>query len=280
MDGEGLLNEELPNCWECPKCYQEDSSEKAQVRERFQSCTVRRKQMSSLEITFAFACFFWPKRLFFILFVIFFPLWLAIFLLSCKFCFFCIIEYCSPWDSANSQCFVTPWGPWKRGATAGLFEEGSEVSLVCEEWNLRGGSDLSQLVNAVVYWSFQLSGFAFCLLHLVAESPALVPVVSYRGSCFSGGNLCCDLGPKRLWLLVQWSPVLSEGQKHWPLRQGRQGLLRACTGAAAGLLSVIMPWGSPPGALNRRVGAHFLVASPPPHFFPLRHWGHWTSQSK
>lgn len=32
MDGEGLLNEELPNCWECPKCYQEDSSEKAQVR--------------------------------------------------------------------------------------------------------------------------------------------------------------------------------------------------------------------------------------------------------
>lgn len=33
MDGEGLLNEELPNCWECPKCYQEDSSEKAQVKE-------------------------------------------------------------------------------------------------------------------------------------------------------------------------------------------------------------------------------------------------------
>lgn len=32
MDGEGLLNEELPNCWECPKCYQEDSSEKAQKR--------------------------------------------------------------------------------------------------------------------------------------------------------------------------------------------------------------------------------------------------------
>lgn len=58
MDGEGLLNEELPNCWECPKCYQEDSSEKAQVRERFQSRTVRRKQVSSLEITFAFACFF------------------------------------------------------------------------------------------------------------------------------------------------------------------------------------------------------------------------------
>lgn len=35
MDGEGLLNEELPNCWECPKCYQEDSSEKAQVRELY-----------------------------------------------------------------------------------------------------------------------------------------------------------------------------------------------------------------------------------------------------
>ncbi|GAB1302002.1 Lysine-specific demethylase 2A [Apodemus speciosus] len=32
MDGEGLLNEELPNCWECPKCYQEDSSDKAQKR--------------------------------------------------------------------------------------------------------------------------------------------------------------------------------------------------------------------------------------------------------
>lgn len=31
MDGEGLLNDELPNCWECPKCYQGDDSEKGQV---------------------------------------------------------------------------------------------------------------------------------------------------------------------------------------------------------------------------------------------------------
>uniref|UniRef100_A0A8C2W4M6 Lysine demethylase 2A n=1 Tax=Chinchilla lanigera TaxID=34839 RepID=A0A8C2W4M6_CHILA len=37
MDGEGLLNEELPNCWECPKCYQEDSSEKAQKRKMEES---------------------------------------------------------------------------------------------------------------------------------------------------------------------------------------------------------------------------------------------------
>ncbi|NXG71686.1 KDM2A demethylase, partial [Baryphthengus martii] len=32
MDGEGLLNDELPNCWECPKCYQGDDAEKGQVR--------------------------------------------------------------------------------------------------------------------------------------------------------------------------------------------------------------------------------------------------------
>ncbi|XP_065447810.1 lysine-specific demethylase 2A isoform X3 [Chrysemys picta bellii] len=32
MDGEGLLNDELPNCWECPKCYQGDDLEKGQVR--------------------------------------------------------------------------------------------------------------------------------------------------------------------------------------------------------------------------------------------------------
>lgn len=31
MDGEGLLNDELPNCWECPKCYQGDDTEKGQV---------------------------------------------------------------------------------------------------------------------------------------------------------------------------------------------------------------------------------------------------------
>lgn len=34
MDGEGLLNDELPNCWECPKCYQGDDAEKGQVRRR------------------------------------------------------------------------------------------------------------------------------------------------------------------------------------------------------------------------------------------------------
>lgn len=33
MDGEGLLNDELPNCWECPKCYQGDDAEKGQVRD-------------------------------------------------------------------------------------------------------------------------------------------------------------------------------------------------------------------------------------------------------
>ncbi|XP_054826546.1 lysine-specific demethylase 2A isoform X1 [Eublepharis macularius] len=32
MDGEGILNDELPNCWECPKCYKGDESEKGQKR--------------------------------------------------------------------------------------------------------------------------------------------------------------------------------------------------------------------------------------------------------
>lgn len=32
MDGEGLLNDELPNCWECPKCYKGDETEKGQKR--------------------------------------------------------------------------------------------------------------------------------------------------------------------------------------------------------------------------------------------------------
>lgn len=44
MDGEGLLNEELPNCWECPKCYQEDNAEKAQVRGYPDLRTVGRKE--------------------------------------------------------------------------------------------------------------------------------------------------------------------------------------------------------------------------------------------
>lgn len=41
MDGEGLLNDELPNCWECPKCYQGDDTEKGQVR----SCVVARQDL-------------------------------------------------------------------------------------------------------------------------------------------------------------------------------------------------------------------------------------------
>lgn len=41
MDGEGLLNDELPNCWECPKCYQGDDAEKGQVR----SCAVARQDL-------------------------------------------------------------------------------------------------------------------------------------------------------------------------------------------------------------------------------------------
>ncbi|XP_069485045.1 lysine-specific demethylase 2A isoform X2 [Ambystoma mexicanum] len=31
MDGEGILNEELPNCWECPKCNEERKSEKLTI---------------------------------------------------------------------------------------------------------------------------------------------------------------------------------------------------------------------------------------------------------
>lgn len=41
MDGEGLLNDELPNCWECPKCYQGDDAEKGQVG----SCAVVRQDL-------------------------------------------------------------------------------------------------------------------------------------------------------------------------------------------------------------------------------------------
>lgn len=40
MDGEGLLNDELPNCWECPKCYQGDDSEKGQVRSKARICAL------------------------------------------------------------------------------------------------------------------------------------------------------------------------------------------------------------------------------------------------
>ena len=55
MDVEGLLNEELPNCWECPKCYQEDSSEKAQVRELPPDMRFGREGSIMLGITFIFA---------------------------------------------------------------------------------------------------------------------------------------------------------------------------------------------------------------------------------
>uniref|UniRef100_A0A8D2NNR7 [histone H3]-dimethyl-L-lysine(36) demethylase n=1 Tax=Zosterops lateralis melanops TaxID=1220523 RepID=A0A8D2NNR7_ZOSLA len=41
MDGEGLLNDELPNCWECPKCYQGDDTEKGQVR----SCALAKQDL-------------------------------------------------------------------------------------------------------------------------------------------------------------------------------------------------------------------------------------------
>lgn len=173
MDGEGLLNEELPNCWECPKCYQEDSSEKAQVREHFQSRTVRGKQVSSLEITFAFACFFWPRRLFFVLFVIFFPLCLAIFLLvNFLFLYYWVLF------SGTLQIpsvLLHPGALGKRGATAELFEEGNEVSVVCEEWNLRGGSNLSQLVYGRVLEFPVVPVHIFVCFTFVAKSPALVP---------------------------------------------------------------------------------------------------------
>lgn len=259
MDGEGLLNEELPNCWECPKCYQEDSSEKAQVREHFQSCTVRGKQVSSLEITFAFACFFWPRRLFFVSFVIFFPLCLAIFLLSCEFSFFALLSIV-PRDSANSQCSFTPRGPWKRGATAELFEEGNEVIVVCEEWNLRGGSNLSQLVHGRVLEFPVVPVHIFVCFTFVAKSPTLVPsCVLQRQSLFRRKPVLWPW-PQATMVAGQWPPVMSEGQKDWSLRPGRHDLLRACTEAAIGLRPVITPWQSPPGTLYRTVGTRFLVS--------------------
>lgn len=43
MDGEGLLNDELPNCWECPKCYKGDETEKGQVRSEYSAPFYHRK---------------------------------------------------------------------------------------------------------------------------------------------------------------------------------------------------------------------------------------------
>ena len=164
MDGEGLLNEELPNCWECPKCYQEDSSEKAQVRERFQSRTVRRKQVSSLEITFAFACFFWPRRLFFCLFVIFFPLCLAIFELWIL--FFCIIEYCSPGTLQIPSVLLHPGALGKEEPQPGCLRREMRWA-----WSVR--NETWGEAATWVSWYIQsyprvssCTGSHFCLLHL------------------------------------------------------------------------------------------------------------------
>lgn len=74
---------------------------------------------------------------------------------------------------------------------------------------------MRQLVNTVVYWSFQLSRFTFLSLHLCASQKALpiCPNVSYRGSASPRGDQSYDLGPEQLRLLAQWSPVMSKGQK-------------------------------------------------------------------
>lgn len=88
MDGEGLLNEELPNCWECPKCYQEDSSDKAQVKEMF-----------SLAFAVVSKGFLWPTIILvlFIWYLFILPFWLfpfplqfvgvCLFVLLLYFCF-------------------------------------------------------------------------------------------------------------------------------------------------------------------------------------------------
>uniref|UniRef100_A0A6P8P528 [histone H3]-dimethyl-L-lysine(36) demethylase n=1 Tax=Geotrypetes seraphini TaxID=260995 RepID=A0A6P8P528_GEOSA len=52
MDGAGLLNEELPNCWECPKCYQDDNSDKVSIKmeeERMLLQTKRKMEESEEE---------------------------------------------------------------------------------------------------------------------------------------------------------------------------------------------------------------------------------------
>lgn len=79
MDGEGLLNEELPNCWECPKCYQEDNSEKAQVRELFPDFTGEERKHQAwgmarmrLPLQLYSHGFSDPQRLFCIVYGIFF----------------------------------------------------------------------------------------------------------------------------------------------------------------------------------------------------------------
>ncbi|XP_061465543.1 lysine-specific demethylase 2A isoform X2 [Rhineura floridana] len=67
MDGEGLLNDELPNCWECPKCYKGDELEKGQRAHQYINSNIVRKrqflrrQQYQLSSTEQRTCYRWQK---------------------------------------------------------------------------------------------------------------------------------------------------------------------------------------------------------------------------
>ncbi|XP_033014825.1 lysine-specific demethylase 2A isoform X3 [Lacerta agilis] len=67
MDGEGLLNDELPNCWECPKCYKGDESEKGQRAHQHMNCDILLEkqflegQQNQLPSTKQRTCYQWQK---------------------------------------------------------------------------------------------------------------------------------------------------------------------------------------------------------------------------
>ena len=202
MDGEGLLNEELPNCWECPKCYQEDSSEKTQVRELSPNLHCEKEGSIKLRITFAFASLF--ARLFFILFCLlsFFFLWLIIFLLNFKFCFFVLLNIVPLGGLQIPEVLLQFGALEKEEPQLGCLRREMRWAWAAhEEWNLRGGSDLSQLVNTVVYLSFQLGRLHFCHLHLCGRKPcpraqlcpteAVPPLEGISAMTLAPGYYCC-----------------------------------------------------------------------------------------
>lgn len=190
MDGEGLLNEELPNCWECPKCYQEDNSEKAQVRELYLDLHWEERKHQAKEVA---VCL--PLQLYSCVFSdpgeYFFPLVNYFFLLFEFFMFcFCVTEHCSTWGLQMAEVHIHPEALGKETIT-GLLEEGNEVSsIVPLELNLRGGSDLRQLVKR---WCAGVSSQAASQFHFfpplcLTESLPIGPNVSCRGSPLPQGR--------------------------------------------------------------------------------------------
>lgn len=151
----------------------------------------------------------WPRNIFiFFLWLFFSFVWVFNVWFLCYWTLFHL-------GSANGWGPYILWGPIKTKPQLGCLRRKMRwAGLLLWSEAFEGRQWLGQLVNTAVCWSFQLGRFTFLPFSplRLTESLPIGPNVSCRGPS-PGENQSHDLGLEQLWLLAQWSPVMSKGQK-------------------------------------------------------------------